>query len=116
MLPTGNFGNHPKTAGTARRTSNLRRMTRWGAVAALVVALLVAPAAQAAPPRSAPLVIVGSGGQTAVLTVPAGGMDVAYPFFSEPRLAGPDGTIHGVVIQRRSDGRLVAGMLLLNAP
>jgi hypothetical protein len=79
--------------------------------------MVAVPAAQAAPPRpTAPLVVTGLGGQTAVLTVPRGGLDVGYPFFSEPRLPGPDGTVGGVVIQRPSDGRLVGGTLLLNAP
>lgn len=83
-------------------------------LAALAVGVCV-PAAQAAPP-SAPLVVSGAGGQTVALTVPPGGIDVGYPFFTEPRLPGPDGTAGGVAIQRASDGRLVGGVLLLNAP
>src|SRR3954468_5898318 len=119
MLPTSNFGNPAAPAGPEPLSSNSTSMKRWGAAAALVVAVVVAPAAHAAPPappRTAPLVITGSGGQQAPLTVPAGGLDVEYPFFNEPRLPGPDGTISGVVIQRPSDGRLAAGVVLLNAP
>ena len=84
---------------------------------ALTVAavLAVSPVALAAP-RSPALVVSGSGGQTAVLTVPRGGLDVLYPVFTEPRVPGPDGTVGGVVIQRVGDGRLVGGLLLQNAP
>lgn len=81
----------------------------------LVAALSAVPAASAAP-RSAPLVVSGLGGQAVVLTAPRGGLDVEYPFFTEPRLPGPDGAVSGVVIQRVRDSRLVGGLLLHNAP
>jgi hypothetical protein len=90
-------------------------MRRGGLVLVVLAAVLSAPTARAAS-RSAPLVVAGLGGQSAVLTVPAGGAVVEYPFFVEPRLAGPDGTVGGVVIQRVRDGRLVGGTALLNVP
>jgi hypothetical protein len=81
----------------------------------VVAGMLLAPAAHAAP-RSARLVVSGQGGQTLTLSVPTAGLDISYPLFVQSRLAGPDGTVGGVAIQRVSDGRLVGGLLLINAP
>lgn len=86
---------------------------------ALVLALagLVAGASSAlAAPRTAPLVVTGLGGQRAALTVPRGGWDVAYPFFTERRLPGGSDAVGGVLIQRARDAALVGGVLLQNAP
>jgi hypothetical protein len=90
------------------------RLRGWLALV-LAAGLAAAPAAGAAP-RTAPLVISGLGGQTVVLSVPRGGLDLSYPFFAEPRLAGRDDVVSGVAIQRLADARLVGGLLLQNAP
>ncbi|MDT7539265.1 MAG: hypothetical protein QOI82_2850 [Actinomycetota bacterium] len=103
----------PQEPGALRRTS--RGMTRRLAIGlALAAVLLAAPAALATPSGS--LVVSGRGGQSAVLTVPAGGLVVTYPPFAEPRVPGPDGAVSGVVIQRVHDLRPVGGVILQNAP
>jgi hypothetical protein len=77
---------------------------------------LLAPMAAAHAAPASPLTVSGQGGQSVLLTVGRGGLDVGYPFFTEPRVPGPDGAVGGVAIQRVSDGRLVGGVLLQNAP
>jgi hypothetical protein len=98
--------------------SNPCAVNRLRAAAVVAVAVLLPVAfdadAQAAP--AAPLDVAGLGGQSAVLVVGEGGLDVGYPFFTEPRVPGPDGAVGGVAIQRASDGRVVGGVLLQNAP
>jgi hypothetical protein len=85
------------------------------AVIGAAVALLASSAAAWATP-SAELLVTGRGGQSVALTVGKGGLDVAYPFFTEPRVPGPDGAVGGIAIQRLPGGRLVGGVLLQNAP
>jgi hypothetical protein len=91
-------------------------MKRRGPIVLALTAVLAAAPAAVAAPKSAPLVISGLGGQSAVLTAPSGGLDVEYPFFTEPRLPGPDGAVGGVIFQRVGDARLAAGVILQNAP
>jgi hypothetical protein len=83
--------------------------------AALVVALSTAAVSETPPPRTQ-LRITGVGGQQAVLTVPEGGMRIDFPFFSTPRLPGPDGAVGGVLIQQLPSRTLVGGLLLQNVP
>lgn len=82
----------------------------------MLVTVLIARPASASPTPAALLTVTGLGGQTALLTVPAGGMDLHYPMFLEQRLPGPDGAVGGVVLQRARDGALVGGVLLQNVP
>jgi hypothetical protein len=90
-------------------------MTRRAALVLAIAAVLgAAPAALATP--SASIMVSGRAGESAVLTVPAGGLVVTYPPFAEPRVAGPDGAVSGVVIQRMHDPRPVGGVILQNAP
>jgi hypothetical protein len=91
-------------------------MRRLGVLAVAVLVLLGAGAATAAPPATSQLRVSGVGGQSAVLTVPAGGLRIDYPFFSTPRLAGPDGSIGGVLIQDLRTRAVVGGLLLQNVP
>jgi hypothetical protein len=78
--------------------------------------VLGASGGQALASPSATLVVSGRGGQSVVLSVGAGGLTLGYPFLTESRLPGPDGTIGGLVIQRLHDQRLLGGVLLQNAP
>lgn len=91
-------------------------MRRTGVLAVALLVLLGAGAATAAPPATSQLRVSGAGGQSAVLTVPAGGLRVDYPFFSTPRLPGPDGSIGGVLIQDLRTRAVVGGLLLQNVP
>src|SRR5690348_13124032 len=76
-LATTPLGAVRRKACGRRRT--LRGMTwRRPVVLVLTAVLAAAPVALAAP-GSAPLVVSGRGGQSAVLTVPRGGLDVVYP-------------------------------------
>ena len=90
-------------------------MRRLGVVVAVLAVLVGATTASAAP-GGARLQVSGAGGQSAVLTVPAGGMRVEYPFFENAQLAGPDGTIGGVLIQEMRTRKPVGGVLLQNVP
>ena len=122
MLPTGNFCKHRLPQGVPKRcrtSSGMSRGSRPGGVAvavalAAVLVAVAAPAAAAAP--AVPIVVSGLGGQSTQLVAPRGGLVIEYPLFREPRLPGPDGAVGGVVIRRASDGRLVGGEVLQNAP
>ena len=84
---------------------------------ALVTVVLLAWApvsAYAGGQSAAQLVVTGSGGQTAVLAVGRGGVDVQYPSFPA-RVPGPDGAVGGVAIQD-AHGGLVGGVLVQNVP
>jgi hypothetical protein len=87
---------------------------RLAAGVAVLAVLTAVTSASAAP--SAELLVSGRGGQSVTLSVGSAGLDVAYPFFAEPRVPGPDGAVGGVAIQRLPGGRLVGGVLLQNAP
>ncbi|TAL25344.1 MAG: hypothetical protein EPN99_01780 [Frankiales bacterium] len=91
-------------------------MRRIAGLVTAFVLLVGAGAATAEPPAPSTLRISGLGGQSAVLTVPAGGMRVEYPFFSTPRLPGPDGTVGGVLIQDLRTREALGGLLLQNVP
>lgn len=95
--------------------SNPPRMRRLAVLVSALV-LLVGAGTATAGPRAAALRISGIGGQSAVLTVPAGGMRVEYPFFSTPRLPGPDGALGGVLIQDLRTREALGGLLLQNVP
>lgn len=96
--------------------SNLPPVNRIRVAVMVATVGLLAPMATAHARTAAQLTLSGLGGQSVVLSVGRGGLDVGYPFFTEPRVPGPDGAVGGVAIQRVSDGRLVGGVLLQNAP
>src|SRR4051794_27232924 len=89
-------------------------MLRRGVLVAMaaVTALVTLPAHAQEKPRE--LTFAGVGGQTATLDVGPGGSEFEFPWFGHPRLNGPDGTVSGVLIERR--GVEVGGAVLLNAP
>jgi hypothetical protein len=79
---------------------------------ALAVALATVPAH--AQDKQSVVTFSGIGGQTASINVGETATDIVFPWFGHPRLAGPDGTVSGVLIQRGPD--VVGGAVLLNAP
>lgn len=91
-------------------------MRRVAALAAVLSMVVATSALAQTPTARSVLRITGAGGQHAVLSVPPGGMRLDIPFFTTPRLPGPDGTISGVIIQRLPSREFVGGVLLQNLP
>lgn len=90
-------------------------------VAAVLLAAGATPAqgsSQAASqaPVLGTLVLSGSGGQQLELEVSERTLDLELPLDSTPRMAGPDGTVGGVLLQRQPNMSLRGALLLTNVP
>jgi hypothetical protein len=88
-------------------------MMRRGALAFVVAVLMSAAIPAHAQDNQRLVTFRGNGGQTAIWNA-ASASTIAFPVFDHPRLAGPDGTVGGVLFQQGPD--VVGGAVLLNAP